>query len=96
MDYKVHPWTLPQGPAFGRSNSFQTNLSGFRRNDVKTDIDAESLTRTKRFKVQDASPLLAPLSQGGGSKRSFDQGLWGYDRFHGASKFGLFHTGMLQ
>src|SRR5581483_8500022 len=33
MDYKVHPWTLPFGPAFGCSNSFQTNLSGLRRND---------------------------------------------------------------
>ncbi|MBS0432954.1 MAG: hypothetical protein JSS21_11205 [Proteobacteria bacterium] len=33
LDYKVHPWTLPFGPTFGRSNSFQTNLSGLRRND---------------------------------------------------------------
>jgi hypothetical protein len=34
MDYKVHPWTLPYGPTFGCSNSFQTNLSGFRRDEV--------------------------------------------------------------
>jgi len=33
MDYEVHPWILPFGPAFGYSNSFQTNLSGLRRND---------------------------------------------------------------
>src|SRR5690348_17792088 len=33
LDYKVRPWTLPFGPTFGRSNSFQTNLSGFRRDD---------------------------------------------------------------
>src|SRR5690348_3722973 len=29
LDYKVRPWTLPFGPAFGCSNSFRTNVSGF-------------------------------------------------------------------
>jgi hypothetical protein len=27
--YEVHPWPSPFGPAFGGSNSFQTNLSAF-------------------------------------------------------------------
>src|SRR6185312_6502467 len=35
MDCKVHPWTLPFGPTFGCSNSFQTNLSDLRRNDER-------------------------------------------------------------
>jgi hypothetical protein len=45
-DCKARPWTLPVGPAFGRSNLFQTNLSGLRRYDERFKVARPIQRRT--------------------------------------------------